>query len=144
MNNKIKQNKNGFTLVEVLAMTVIVAIIVSVTLITFTSVRKKNRDAMRIADVTQLQNALSGYYRDNNTYPLAITAGNSLVAGSITYIASVPGNRAPYNDGSCPNTANYPYTQDSVGASYHLTFCLGVATSNLTVGTHYATPVGIY
>ncbi|MFH0840942.1 MAG: hypothetical protein V1865_03125, partial [bacterium] len=116
----------------------------SATLITFSKVREKNRDTMRISDITQLQNALATYYRDNDAYPALITSGQPLASGSITYILSVPGNRAPSSDGNCPSTADYTYTQDGSGSSYHIAFCLGNATSNLTAGTHYATPVGMY
>ena len=141
---KINYKQKGFTLLEVTSMVVIVAIIITATLVTFTKVRQKNRNIMRISDITQLQNALASYYRDNNAYPAAITANQVLMAGGITYITTVPGNRAPYSDGDCPGLSDYVYTQDNSGASYHLRFCLGVPASNLTAGTHYATPVGIY
>ncbi|MFH0840853.1 MAG: type II secretion system protein GspG, partial [bacterium] len=71
---KIKMDKKGFTLLEVTSMVVIVAFIISATLITFSKVREKNRDTMRISDITQLQNALATYYRDNDAYPALITS----------------------------------------------------------------------
>jgi len=140
----MRNNQNGFTLLEVTTMVVVVAFIVTATFVTFTTVREKNRNTMRVADVTQLQNALASYYRDNNAYPAEITPGESLIGGGITYITEVPFNRTPTSDGPCPNESTYPYVQDNSGSSYHITFCLGTTTSDLDAGTHYVTPVGVY
>jgi type II secretory pathway pseudopilin PulG len=141
---KLFKNNSGFTLLEVASMIVIIAFIISATFVAFTSVRQKNRDTLRVTDVTQLQNALASYYRDNNAYPAAITPGEVLTVGGITYMTDVPANRVPTNDGSCPSNPQYLYTQDGSGASYHIAFCLGTETSSLSAGTHYATPAGMY
>ncbi|MDD5072017.1 MAG: hypothetical protein PHQ42_04775, partial [Patescibacteria group bacterium] len=109
--------------------------------------RQKSRDAKRVSDIKQVQTALELYYNDANSYPA--TAAVVFGTGSIsygspatTYMAILPSNPSPRNDGSCPNI-DYAYSQNNGGASYSITYCLGGATGGLTAGTKRATPAGI-
>jgi len=62
--------QKGFTLIELLVVISIIGLLASVVLISLTTARLKARDAKRIADFRQLQNALELYYNDNNDqYP---------------------------------------------------------------------------
>ncbi len=70
-NIKIKNRKNisGFTLIELLVVVAIIGILSSVVLASLNSARAKARDARRIQDIKQIQNALSLYWLDNGRYP---------------------------------------------------------------------------
>ena len=74
----------GFTLIELLVVIAIIAILASIILASINQARVKSRDARRLADVKQIQNALELYNNDNGQYPatLAVLAPK--------YIASVP------------------------------------------------------
>jgi prepilin-type N-terminal cleavage/methylation domain-containing protein len=138
------QNRKGFTLIELLVVIAIIGILSTIAVVALGNARAKSRDAKRIADVKQMTSALELYYNDNNLYPTLITPGQSLTNGTTTYMAIVPSNPSPMNDGSgvtqCP-ASNYIYA--GTVTSYTLTYCLGAATGDISVGTHRANPAGI-
>ena len=88
--------------------------------------------------------ALELYYNDAGGYPTtaAVTPLGAISYGSTVYMAVVPSNPAPWNDGSCGSN-NYAYSQLSNGTSYTITYCLGGSIGDLTAGTHRATPNGL-
>lgn len=71
--NCFQKNKNfqksGFTLVEVLVVVGIIGLLASVVLVGLGTFRTRSRDARRIADLREVQNALELYYTGNNSYP---------------------------------------------------------------------------
>lgn len=121
--------RKGFTLIELLVVIVIIAVLASLATVGLNSVRAKNRDAKRVADIRQLQTALETYINDNGSYPSAITAGNTLVGpNGQTYMAKVPAgpNSA---DGSCVSDT-YAYVSISPYSAYSIYYCLGGAVQN--------------
>lgn len=67
---KNKDSQSGFTLVEVLVVMGIIGLLASVVLVGLGSFRTRSRDARRIADLREVQNALELYYAKNNSqYP---------------------------------------------------------------------------
>lgn len=61
--------KKGFTLIELLVVIAIIGILASVVLASLSSARSRSRDARRIADLRQIQNALALYISDNGIPP---------------------------------------------------------------------------
>lgn len=106
----------GFTLIELLVVIAIIGILAAVVLAALNSARIKGRDARRLSDIKQLQNALVLYYSDNTSqYPLDIYDTTSGLTA--TYIPTVPTDPL--------TAANYDYTglTDGVGTdcvAYHL------------------------
>ncbi|MFA4941527.1 MAG: type II secretion system protein [Patescibacteria group bacterium] len=137
------KKQKGFTLIELLVVIAIIGLLSTLAVVALNNARQKSRDAKRVSDIKQVQTALELYYNDANSYPAALTpVTGSITYDGTTYMAVVPGNPSPKNDGSCPDI-EYAYTQDSSGSSYHITYCLGGATGGITAGTKYATPAGI-
>ena len=64
----IKPTGNGFTLIELLVVISIMGILSSVILASLSDARASARDAQRISDLRQIQNALELYRLDNNGY----------------------------------------------------------------------------
>ena len=56
----------GFTLMELLIVIAIIAILVAVAVVSYSSVQKKSRDNRRASDMKAVQNAFEQYYADNN------------------------------------------------------------------------------
>ncbi len=96
------EQKRGFTLIELLVVIAIIGLLASIVLASLNSARKKSRDARRIADLKQLQNALELYANDNSgNYPSNATtddAGGQTAATGLAalvtggFIAAIPGD----------------------------------------------------
>lgn len=66
---KNKQNKSGFTIVELLIVIVVIGILAAITIVAFNGVQQRGRDAERTSDVKQLKKALEMFYAENSYYP---------------------------------------------------------------------------
>lgn len=64
--------KKGFTLIELLIVIAIIGLLASMVLVGFGSFRSRGRDARRIADMREVQNALELFYTRNNAYPASL------------------------------------------------------------------------
>lgn len=62
-------NKKGFTLIEVLIVIAIIGILSSIVLVGLGGFRGRGRDARRISDLRQVQNALELYFSKEGAYP---------------------------------------------------------------------------
>ena len=108
--------KKGFTLIELLIVVAIIGLLASVVLVGLGGFRARGRDARRIADLRETQNALELYYTKNNAYPAA-TVGDSwgglktaLVGAGIgvTTISNDPlGSSRSYQYGVSTDFQNY-------------------------------------
>jgi len=90
----------------------------------------------------QVMTALELYYNDSGIYPTTLASGSTLSFGSTTYMALVPTNPSPNNDGNCPSQ-DYSYNNISTNTSYQIKYCLGGSIGDLSAGTHSATPNGL-
>jgi prepilin-type N-terminal cleavage/methylation domain-containing protein len=92
----VPEQSEGFTLIELLVVVVIIVIIGSIAVFTFSQSLVKSRDARRKSDVQAIVSALEVYYQKNNQYPIATTAFLSNVNSpwitglTSTYIDNVP------------------------------------------------------
>jgi len=115
---KLSQKKLGFTFIEIAVVLAIMGIIASLTLTGLNSVRANSRDTKRVSDISEIQTALELYKRENYVYPLMLTPGEPLVAGSQTYLKAVP-----TSPGNITGDA-YTYVRDANGLSYHISYLL--------------------
>jgi prepilin-type N-terminal cleavage/methylation domain-containing protein len=130
-----KTNHQAFTLVELLVVIVIIGILSTLAIIALGNIRAKSRDAKRVADLKQISTALELFYDDHGYYPTIITPGNSLMSvdGTTAYLAIIPSNPTPRNDGSCPDK-NYFYQSFNSQANYYLLACLSSSQASLAAG----------
>ena len=70
-----KQNKNGFTLIEILVVISIIGFIAANAMYAFNNARLKARDARRLSDIKQIEKALKLYYDDKGYYPYVLNQG---------------------------------------------------------------------
>ena len=123
----MRGTKNGFTILELLVVVGIIALASALVMAGLSSAREKSRDARRISDMKQLQNALGLYQISNRTFPISPTPGTpialtgsdavSLELQSDEYISIIPKD---------PQDPSQQYTYDSSanGSTYTLGFCL--------------------
>lgn len=137
---KIERNiySAGFTLIELLVVISIIGLLASVVLASLNTARAKARDARRLADIKQIQNALAFYYEDHASYPPVTYGPQGSLAGwevsyksnfidpLLPYISPVPVD--PTNRGNEPiNMFFSPRPQD--GNFFYMYYNYGSGTS---------------
>jgi len=135
------KKQQGFTLIELLVVIAIIGLLSTLAVVALNNARMKSRDAKRISDIKQIQTALELYYNDANAYPA--TLGSSIISGTVTYMAVVPTNPTPANDGTCSSGNSYTYSAGTNNTTYTLTYCLGGTTGGVSPGSHVAYPGSI-
>ena len=159
------KSQKGFTLIEILIVVAIIAIIGTMAAVAVNSARSKQRDATRLANISQMQSALEDYFNENNAYPvgellplgdatqsacLGVTGFHADCSGeSATIMRIIP---ATFEDGlkdlvTCgdPKRNAFCYTILENGASYVIHFELenGLTRVGLQDGVNCATPGGM-
>lgn len=105
---KILKSKAGFTFIEVLVVAVLIAILATIAMITYTSAAKGTRDSRRVQDASNIRAALEMYKQNNGIYP------NDLSALTPEYLPEVPEDPSPDN--------SYEYLRvGATGLGYTLT-----------------------
>src|SRR5664279_825429 len=117
--------KKGFTLIEILVVVAIIGILASVVLASLNSARSKGRDARRVSDIHQINNALALYYDDHQAYPNS--GGADWLSNSSTYWGSLATSLNQYIKILPVDPANvsslvYKYNSDVLGSTYSLTY----------------------
>mgnify|MGYP001606903980 FL=1 len=105
------QNKQrAFTLIELLVTIAIIAILSSITIVTFNGQSAKARDARRKSDLANLQQAIEMYYEDNGAYP---TTDGFIDIPSGTLATELVGKNYIGNIPYDPQGTQYMYYLDS-------------------------------
>lgn len=134
---------SGYTLIELMVVISIVGLLATFAIIGLGSIGPKTRDAKRLHDIKQIQNALNYYYFDHNAYPVGTYDSRFedqwaefsafFVPAYMKSVPIDPKNRG--GDGAmCDDCGEY-YYQSFTGENYHLATYLAVDGSN-TVGSN--------
>ncbi len=65
----LKQKQSGFTIVELLIVIVIIGILATLVIVTFSGVQQKARDSERKTDINAVANVLEAFYANKGYYP---------------------------------------------------------------------------
>lgn len=97
--------KKAFTLLEMLIVLGIIAVILSVLTISYSTAQKKTRDAKRKGDIKAVQNALEQFYSScNYTYPTGSSLSAPVTCSGTDFLPEIPLD---------PKTGDaYTYTSD--------------------------------
>lgn len=102
---QIPNSKRGFTLLELLVVISIIAILIGLSSVSYTTAQKKSRNSKRRGDIQAVSKAFEQYYSLNTGY----TANCTTMAASLPQgLPTDPKNTAPYTYSiSCPDTTTY-------------------------------------
>lgn len=130
----LHRRKKGFTLIEMLIVIAIIGILASIVLVGLGPVQRRGRDARRISDLKQVQNALELYFNKCGYYPGASEGGSACgpfngapstwdnltaaLTGSNIGVRQIPDD--PSSGGGANAARNYRYAADATGSSYVL------------------------
>lgn len=64
-----KRKQQGFTVIELIVVLVIIGILASLIVFSYNGVRSRDRDALRQSDIDTLQGHLEIFYAENSRYP---------------------------------------------------------------------------
>ncbi len=113
------KNKQGFTIVELLIVVVVIAILAAITIVSYNGIQTRTRDSERTAEVSTMMKAIEMYMAENGSYP---SLGSDNTGYSYTalapflvpkYISAIP---SPPTGGTA---ADYWYVRGSEsGRSY--------------------------
>src|SRR5262245_22212791 len=65
----LRKRQEGFTIVELLIVIVIIGILATLVIVTFTGTQQKARNSQRQTDINAINSHLASYYAENGTYP---------------------------------------------------------------------------
>ena len=69
---------NGFTIVELLIVIVVIGILAAISIVAYNNVAAKARDSQRVQDIKTIAKALEMYYIDNGEFPSSAAGSTSI------------------------------------------------------------------
>lgn len=108
MTNKVKQQ--GFTIVELLIVIVVIGILAALVITTFTGIQRRARDTERQTDIKALHSQLEAYYAQNGFYPALAEVNTTTLAGLDAGALTSPPNNNTAIDSAPTTNAKYRYT----------------------------------
>ena len=106
----LKTKQQGFTIVELLIVIVVIGILAALVITTFTGIQQRARNTERETDIKALHGQVEAYYAQNGYYPtltVVTTAGGLPGLGSDAL--TPPGNGASQIDANAATTLKYQY-----------------------------------
>lgn len=142
-SNKSYFSKKAFTLVEMIVVLFVIAILLSVAIISFNSSKSRSLNTKVLANVRQIQGSLRLYYNDYKSYPTTEEWNEKISEdSSSSYLNKIPKHPKISEEPCRGFSENYIYESD--GKTYTIKFCLGQEISSLLPGINVATPDGIF
>ncbi len=131
----LKSKQSGFTIVELLIVIVVIGILATLVIVTFSGVQQKARDTKRETDVKALASQLEVYYANNGSYPALGAAGSNNGLADNAWVSAnlkgldLAGLTAPNGTGNTmsttKSTTTYQYIATPSGCTTAAKDCTG-------------------
>jgi general secretion pathway protein G len=132
---QMKIQRSGFTLIEVLVAATIIAVLVAIGMVSYSSVNKRSRDAKRRGDLEQMRSALELYRSEYGFYPFvgsgSWTSASDLNTGDPatglvpSFMPSVPSDPK--------STERYSYKATNVSSGTYYGYCVSAKLETISV-----------
>ena len=88
--HKVWAQKHGFTIIELLVTIVVIGILVTIMVVSYTGIQQRARDSERGSDITQIKIAIEKYHADKSGYPDVCPGGDNTecAASTLTTVLS--------------------------------------------------------
>ena len=113
----LQAKKQGFTIIELLVSIVVIGILSTIMIVSYTGIQQRSRDTDRASDMTQLKIAIEKYHSEKSMYPAVCSADDTECAASslssvleTEFIKSVPHD--PRN--TADSATDYRYIKGAV------------------------------
>jgi len=123
-----KQNQNGFTIIEMLIVVLVIGVLATLVVVTFSGIQMKNRDNKRRNDVEAIAMQLEVYNASHGAYPALTELSNETwvqknLKNLNTDHLQAPGSKNADSLSSNISTSTYQYVPGPVGCTTAKTTC---------------------
>lgn len=103
----MKKTVNGFTIVELLIVIVVIAILAAISIVAYNGIQSRATDSANLSNASAITKAIIRYKLDNNGIPPICSGGD----GTSCLLSTVQSSLAPTYLSQVPNdtSASYPY-----------------------------------
>ena len=140
----LKKRQSGFTIVELLIVIVVIGILATLVIVTFTGIQQKARNSQRQTDINALDSHLEAYYAQTGSYPsLAVLTSSGWIGANMKGL-DVEALKDPKGGDlqAATDATHYGYAPKAGGAACTDTGSGTTATSNCDSFTLTATLEG--
>jgi len=115
------KKQKGFTIVELLIVIVVIGILATLVIVTFTGIQRRARDTQRQTDINAIQSHVEAFYADHGYYPTTVDLQDTTFLTDnmkgLKAEALLAPNSTAQIDAAAPSTTKYSYVASASASS---------------------------